>query len=915
MRAQFYLESSGWQLQIALASFYEEDDGAMDVVEVPATEARSSLDIVDVTPPISSPSVNAPPPKASSSRVVTVSDMKKNQNNEEEEEGQRFYAGGSDHSGQQVVGPKKKKTSEIVDNLFKKAKEHGAEEVSSGSDPIQPSKPRNFAGVGYRLGDTEDEPSQTVQGGSVRKEQTDMHCRIKLWKNGFSVNDEELRDYKDPTNSAFLGSISRGEIPRELLQQARGGEVHLDMEDHREEEYTAPKPKVKAFSGTGHMLGSPAPTVVSSAKPVAAAASSGSLGQQTIQVDTSQPQTNIQLRLADGSRLVGKFNHSHTLADIRNFIVAKISGKKKQSLKKIVGGKTKKESPEKVPERKLENSSFKRRSWTMQEKVDIIQWHRENKSSQSSTAMLFGCDRKRIREWDRNYEELLLLSSTSGLSKKKKMHSGKKPLSYELDYKLLLFLDQQRKRRIQVTNIMLQSKACELANQLNIYNFNASSGWLSRWKKRSNVAIQLGTNEHFCNDSQQQMIQFQKEIINKRKEHDIKNFHILTMHQIVVRFDSTSDIIHVSKEKVMHGPPTDISGKELIQVPHMNDSREELLQGSSTNISEEELVRMPLMNDSREEFFQGSPTNVSEEELVQMPLTNDCREELIHGPPTNVSVQMSLTNDCREELILRPPTNAVGEKLIQVPTTGDTGESLLWKRGFTVCFCVCADGHKLPACIVFKKQNGDISPPVKSPFCMPVNIRVGASSNGRMHGQWLGSILNVLRDFDETDPLLLILNRHNTYNFTKTCEILKKLNIETVCIPGACTNVSQWIDACINVPFKKKFYELWKAWLSTNKERTFDGSLKAPSRYQVINWISEAWESISEKELSQVFLRCGISNALDGSQNSEIKGCSELTLPKKELENDLTWVVFNDECEDAVIEFEGFGDEDDDYDI
>lgn len=39
----------------------------------------------------------------------------------------RFFAGGSERSGQQIVGPpKKKSTNEVVEDLFKGAKEHGA---------------------------------------------------------------------------------------------------------------------------------------------------------------------------------------------------------------------------------------------------------------------------------------------------------------------------------------------------------------------------------------------------------------------------------------------------------------------------------------------------------------------------------------------------------------------------------------------------------------------------------------------------------------------------------------------------------------------------------------------------------------------------------------------------------------------
>lgn len=34
-----------------------------------------------------------------------------------------------------------------------------------------------------------------------------------------------------------------------------GSEVHLNMEDHRHEDFAVPKSKVKAFAGVGHLLG------------------------------------------------------------------------------------------------------------------------------------------------------------------------------------------------------------------------------------------------------------------------------------------------------------------------------------------------------------------------------------------------------------------------------------------------------------------------------------------------------------------------------------------------------------------------------------------------------------------------------------------------------------------------------------
>lgn len=45
------------------------------------------------------------------------------------------------------------------------------------------------------------------------------------------------------------------EVPKELIREAKGGEVNLNMEDHRDEEFVPPKKTTKAFSGSGNRLG------------------------------------------------------------------------------------------------------------------------------------------------------------------------------------------------------------------------------------------------------------------------------------------------------------------------------------------------------------------------------------------------------------------------------------------------------------------------------------------------------------------------------------------------------------------------------------------------------------------------------------------------------------------------------------
>ncbi|MXQ85040.1 hypothetical protein E5288_WYG004098 [Bos mutus] len=246
-------------------------------------------------------------------RVTSFRDLIHDQDeDEEEEEGQRFYAGGSERSGQQIVGPPRKRSpNELVDDLFKGAKEHGAVAVERVTkSPGETSKPRPFAGGGYRLGAAPEEESAYVAGERRRHSGQDVHVVLKLWKTGFSLDNGELRSYQDPSNAQFLESIRRGEVPAELRRLAHGGQVNLDMEDHRDEDFVKPKGAFKAFTGEGQKLGSTAPQILNTSSP-AQQAENEAKASSSISIDESQPTTNIQIRLADGGRLVQKFNHSH----------------------------------------------------------------------------------------------------------------------------------------------------------------------------------------------------------------------------------------------------------------------------------------------------------------------------------------------------------------------------------------------------------------------------------------------------------------------------------------------------------------------------------------------------------------------------------------------------------------------------
>ncbi|XP_074037103.1 NSFL1 cofactor p47 [Leptinotarsa decemlineata] len=300
-RAKFYLDSSAWQVEVAIARYYENDGDDVELVEdVPPQNVA--------TEPPSLP-VKTSKPKSKPSNFATINTI--TSSSDEEEEGQAYYAGGSEHSGQQVLGPPKKK--DIVADMFKSVQEHGVEILEPGTGA---SGSRAFSGTGYKLGQDNDD-TEVIPGAASQAPPSEVSLR--LWQNGFSLDEGELRSYTDPANKEFLDSIRRGEIPQELRQGTT--EVHLSMEDHRMEEYkpTQRNKSVKAFQGHGYTLGSPAPPIVGTCKEEDKPTNEAKAKDQ-MKVDSSKPTTNLQIRLADGSRLVGQFNHEHTIGEVRSFI-------------------------------------------------------------------------------------------------------------------------------------------------------------------------------------------------------------------------------------------------------------------------------------------------------------------------------------------------------------------------------------------------------------------------------------------------------------------------------------------------------------------------------------------------------------------------------------------------------------------
>ncbi|CAG8451918.1 11904_t:CDS:10 [Dentiscutata heterogama] len=311
-QARFYLEANNWDLNAAVDNYYEHDGN-----DAEGENAEGSFQETRVPAPHSTASGST---QKKNSQYATLRDYDKEQSDEEEEEEVRenLFAGG-EKSG--IFMQKPGKPRSLVDDILKKATEGGRGYVE---EPETTPAPHTFTGTGYKLG-SDEEPSVAVNSSepsTVEPPRTVVR-HLTFWRDGFSIEDGPLMAYDDPANEEFLKAINNGRAPLTWLNVRYDQPVDIRVERRLDEDYKPPpKQPIKPFSGSGQRLGSPTPTVATSSTPGAYPSSSSTPRLNELVIDESLPITSIQIRLGDGTRMLARFNHTHTVSDIRNFINA-----------------------------------------------------------------------------------------------------------------------------------------------------------------------------------------------------------------------------------------------------------------------------------------------------------------------------------------------------------------------------------------------------------------------------------------------------------------------------------------------------------------------------------------------------------------------------------------------------------------
>ncbi|ESR60863.1 Plant UBX domain-containing protein 5 [Citrus sinensis] len=343
--ALFFLESHQWNLDAAVSTFLDNaaaatasPEASQSVATLPAVNSPSLSNSPSTSPSASlsrSPSRSRSPSPAaardpyelrSRSRpgkkedkkaatgtsrggIRTLADLNRTppggaDSDDDDDEPQQYYTGG-EKSGMLVQDPTK---GNQVDEIFNQARQSAVERP----DLRASSSSKAFTGTARLLS------GETVSSAPAPPPENVSH-NITFWRNGFTVDDGPLRGMDDPANASFLESIMRSECPRELEPADKKTRVHVELINKREEDYSEPPKRRSAFQGVGRTLGG-------SDSPASAALNTAPSPSSGLVVDATLPTTSVQLRLADGTRMVARFNHHHTIRDIHRFIDASRPG-------------------------------------------------------------------------------------------------------------------------------------------------------------------------------------------------------------------------------------------------------------------------------------------------------------------------------------------------------------------------------------------------------------------------------------------------------------------------------------------------------------------------------------------------------------------------------------------------------------
>ncbi|CAI7874699.1 unnamed protein product [Closterium sp. NIES-54] len=191
------------------------------------------------------------------------------------------------------------------------------------------------------------------------------------------------------------------------------------------------------------------------------------------------------------------------------------------------------------------------------------------------------------------------------------------------------------------------------------------------------------------------------------------------------------------------------------------------------------------------------------------------------------------------------------------------------KERVTVMLACTADGMKLRPWVFFKRKTVP-----KGVF--PPDVVVSCHENGWMDAngviQWLEECVKpfLKPGFGRhARSSMVVLDSYRGHLTDAVKEKFRELNCVPAIIPSGCTVEVQPLDVSINKSFKASVCQQYQKWFQEEgqEQLTKAGNSKKPPPEVVVRWISRAWKAVPADLIKRAFLTCGISNALDGSED------------------------------------------------
>ena len=176
------------------------------------------------------------------------------------------------------------------------------------------------------------------------------------------------------------------------------------------------------------------------------------------------------------------------------------------------------------------------------------------------------------------------------------------------------------------------------------------------------------------------------------------------------------------------------------------------------------------------------------------------------------------------------------------------------KECFTINLTVKADGTKLPAQVIFKTtaKGGELSDEFIKKLDVPSNIEVLSAPKAWWSRKFDDKYVTSLFP-DLQEETVLLRDCFAVHLMEEIVSRLEALNVHQVVIPPGMTGELQPLDVGINEPFKDYVKEEYRRWRLNNLNFTAKGYIKKPGKKDFLQFISRAWDKVTEKVVQNSF--------------------------------------------------------------